>query len=123
MTSLTISSNSAIGTLESGNLIHPMDQTVNPNDEQNTDETSENNSECLPENLEIMMENVSANWSQEKYQKLKHVSIRNQEVFATPDGALGRNDWIKHQIETDGSKPFKIPPRRVPIGLREEVDN
>ena len=81
--SLTISSNSVIGTLESVNLIHPIDQTVNPNDEQNTDETSSvNNSECLPEHLEIMMEHLSANWSQEQYQKLKHVLIRNQEIFS-----------------------------------------
>ena len=102
---LTVSSNSIIGTLESVNILHHVDQTLNTDDRQNQDGTSDTTytPEYLPEHLESLMENLSSNLSPEQSEKLKRVLIHNQEVFSTPDGALGRNDWIKHQIETDGA--------------------
>ena len=39
-----------------------------------------------------------------------------------PDGILGQTDLVEHDIETGDSKPIKIPPRRIPIFKRNQVD-
>lgn len=40
----------------------------------------------------------------------------------SPDGILGQTDLVEHDIETGSYKPIKIPPRRIPIFKRDQVD-
>ena len=38
------------------------------------------------------------------------------------DGILGQTDLVEHKIETENHKPIKIPPRRIPIYKRDQVN-
>ena len=40
----------------------------------------------------------------------------------TSDGNLGQTDLVEHEIETGDHRPIKIPPRRLPIFKRDQVD-
>ena len=38
------------------------------------------------------------------------------------DGTLGHTDLVEHEIDTENCKPIKIPPRRIPVFKRDQVD-
>ena len=40
----------------------------------------------------------------------------------SPDGTLGHTDLVEHEIDTENCKPIKIPPRRIPMFKRDQVD-
>ena len=46
---------------------------------------------------------------------------RNLSVFSTGDHDLGRTHLTLHQIDTGNAKPVKLPPRRIPLHLQQEV--
>ena len=43
-------------------------------------------------------------------------------MFATDNLDLGRCDWVKHQIDTQGNLPFKQNPYRIPLSQRPVVE-
>lgn len=52
---------------------------------------------------------------------VRELLYKNLSVFSVNDADLGRTQLITHQIETGNAKPIKLPPRRVPLHLQEEV--
>lgn len=48
---------------------------------------------------------------------------RHASVFSSGDADLGRTHLTCHQINTGSARPNKMPPRRVPIHLQQEVNN
>ena len=45
------------------------------------------------------------------------------DVFSSSDNDLGKTSLAEHRIETGDNKPVKVPPRRVPIHKRGEVED
>lgn len=46
---------------------------------------------------------------------------RHEAVFSTGESDLGRTHWALHRIDTGDADPVKLPPRRVPLHLQQEV--
>ena len=83
------------------------------------------NSSCqhkLPDHLQVLLENSSKKLSATEKQQLSELLIKYEDIFIKPDGVLGQTDLVEHDIETGDSKPIKIPPRRIPIFKRNQVD-
>lgn len=60
--------------------------------------------------------------SRDEIDKIKNVLRSFEDVISQYDGDVGRTDVARHEIDTGNHKPIKIPPRRVPFGLREEAE-
>ena len=76
----------------------------------------------LPDHLQTILENTSSKLTETKKQKLAATLLKYEDTFIEPDGELGQTDVVEHEIETGDHKPIKIPPRRVPIFKRQQVD-
>lgn len=48
---------------------------------------------------------------------------KNMSVFSEGEGDLGRTHLTLHQIDTGDAMPVKLPPRRVPLHLQQEVSD
>lgn len=55
--------------------------------------------------------------------KLSELVHKHAAVFSQSQWDIGRTDKVFHRINTGNQIPIKQHPRRVPIHLREEVDN
>lgn len=60
--------------------------------------------------------------TREEKERLKNVMRCYEDVISKFDGDVGRTDVARHEIDTGTHKPVKIPPRRIPLGLREEAE-
>ncbi|KAG1930770.1 thy-1 membrane glycoprotein [Pimephales promelas] len=54
-------------------------------------------------------------------QAIEEVLHRNLSVFSKGDNDLGRTHLALHKIDTGSAPPVKVPPRRVPLHLQQEV--
>ena len=76
----------------------------------------------LPPKLQDMLDRSSVNLTPDQVARLKHVLLQYCDVFVGEDGTLGRTDYVKHKIDTQGARPVKQKLRRTPMHLHEEVD-
>ena len=76
----------------------------------------------LPEAIKPTVEQCRDHLSAEQIEKLYNLLISNQSVFSMTKFDLGLTNMVQHTINTQGSKPLKLPPRRVPLALRKEVE-
>ncbi|XP_038066758.1 uncharacterized protein LOC119736820 [Patiria miniata] len=44
------------------------------------------------------------------------------DVFSEGDHDIGRNDWVKHHIDTGETRPVRQRPRRQPLCKQQEID-
>ena len=58
----------------------------------------------------------------DQMEKLKGLLVSNQSVFSMFKFDLGLTNLVQHIIDTKDEKPVKIPPRRVPLAQRKEVE-
>lgn len=54
-------------------------------------------------------------------QAVEELLSRNASVFSKGDTDLGRTHLALHKIDTGSAQPIKLPPRRVPLHLQQEV--
>ncbi|MEW8092744.1 MAG: reverse transcriptase domain-containing protein [Candidatus Thiodiazotropha endolucinida] len=108
-----LNQNSVLGKLEDVESIYSG---------QSHSSTNLSSSKELPKHLHILTENASPKLSADEKQKLSDLLIQYQDIFIPPDGTLGHTDLVEHEIETGDHKPIKIPPRRIPIFKRNQVD-
>ena len=47
---------------------------------------------------------------------------KNEDIFATSDADLGKTDLVQMKVETVDNPPIKLRPYRVPLKMREDVD-
>ena len=76
----------------------------------------------LPKHLQMLLESASPKLTPAEKEKMKCLLVQHQDIFMSPDGILGQTDLVEHKIETENHKPIKIPPRRIPIYKRGQVD-
>lgn len=77
----------------------------------------------LREHLQELYKRSSENLSHSQANKLEQVLIEFQDIFVGQDGILGQTNVVEHTIDTDESKPIKLPLRRVPIAQRQIVES
>ncbi|UYV84336.1 K02A2.6-like [Cordylochernes scorpioides] len=59
--------------------------------------------------------------SEEEARNARAFLKKNQDVFSSGDGNLGRTDLVRHRINTGDARPIRQPPRRLPMAKQEEV--
>ena len=74
----------------------------------------------LPEHLRRLVD--VEHLTDEQTRLLSGVVLRNQDVFAKPDGPVGRTSLVKHSIDTGDSRPIKQPPRRFPYTQQRQIE-
>ena len=108
-----LNQNSVLGKLEDVESIYSG---------QSHSSTNLSSSKKLPKHLHIRIENASPKLSVDEKEKLSDLLIQYQDIFIPPDGTLGHTDLVEHEIETGDHKSIKIPPRRIPILKRNQVN-
>ena len=53
---------------------------------------------------------------------IEKLVLKNQDLFASKDSALGHTDTVKMQIDIRNNVPIKMKPYRTPIKYREVID-
>ena len=77
----------------------------------------------LPAFLQPLMDTLPDEMTAVQRQQIAALLYTFQDVFAAPEGKLGQTDVVQHTIDTGDSRPIKIPPRRVPMHLRQVYDD
>ncbi|XP_071123870.1 uncharacterized protein [Mytilus edulis] len=84
-------------------------------------ETTHDESEGIPQFKEIYdrCKNVL---TPEQTSTLKNLLHKNQKAFSMSIYDIGLTDIVQHKIDTNGARPVKHAPRRLPIAQRKEVE-
>lgn len=84
-----------------------------------------NQPECglLPEHLQMVIDKCKTNLDDSQYQAVKQLLSKNSKAIAYSKKDLGHTDMIQHTINTGNAQPIKQNPRRVPLSLRQEVND
>lgn len=99
-------------------MFEPVDD-INENHSQHNEGR---NTKELPAQLQMLLDKSSKYLDRTQKYKLKEMLINYQDVFALNDEDMGFTDTIKHQIDTNGSRPVKQRMRRLPHQMAEEAD-
>ena len=107
-------------------LVHPVDVEETLAEDEVPDERFKMNlvrevsrQSSLPKELQEICEETQYDLSKSEKKQLSRLLKKHQGVFQLEGEPLGRTDLVKHEINTVGP-PVRQPPRRFPIGLREE---
>ncbi|VDI22567.1 Hypothetical predicted protein [Mytilus galloprovincialis] len=73
----------------------------------------------LPAHLQPLVDNSSKKLTPDQRAALTTVIKKYSDIFMEPDGILGQTNLFEHTIDTGDAKPIKLPPRRLPIHMRE----
>lgn len=77
--------------------------------------------EDLPEHIRCVLKEASE-LTAEQTSTVVRLILNKIDVFASPDGKLGRTELVKHQIDTGEARPIKQPARRLPWAKQEIAD-
>ena len=99
-------------------MFEPVDD-INENHSQHNEGR---NTKELSAQLQMLLDKSSKYLNRTQKYKLKEMLINYQDVFALNDEDMGFTDTIKHQIDTNGSRPIKQRMRRLPHQMAEEAD-
>ena len=77
----------------------------------------------LPDHLEQMFEASLANLAPEQQNQLATLLQDFAHVFSQNDSDLGRTKLEQHHIPTGNATPIRLPPRRAPMHLREDIES
>ena len=76
----------------------------------------------LPEHLHPLYDASAPMIGERLQQPLREVLVEFQQTFSRNDQDLGRTRLEVHRIPTGSAKPVRLPPRRAPMHLREEIE-
>ncbi|KAG1941111.1 interleukin-1 receptor accessory protein-like 1-A [Pimephales promelas] len=85
------------------------------------DVARDNTSTCSVDALIERLNLHERGFGEAETRAVRELLCKNLSVFSLNDTDLGRTTLITHQIETGDAKPIKLPPRRVPLHLQDEV--
>lgn len=77
--------------------------------------------ENISQPLRDLYDRSAKGLSQEQRAQLDLMLKQHRAVFSSNKNDIGRTSIVKHQIDTQGNNPIKIPPRRLPIHRRQEA--
>ena len=76
----------------------------------------------VPEHLQALYEQAIVGLTKAQTQEVAALLKREENMFVTPGGQLGRTHLVKHDIETGNAPPIKMGPRRQGPFLRKIVN-
>ena len=77
----------------------------------------------VPDHLIDLFERSKIGLNEQQQCRLAVLLVNYADVFVTKDGQLGRTNVVKHTINTGDCAPIKQMPRRLPIHMREVMDD
>ena len=80
-------------------------------------------STTVPDHLVDLYNRTVEGMSEQQANEVANLLTKYASTFSENDSDLGRTGIISHKIPTNNSRPIKQPLRRVPVHMREEVDN
>ena len=87
-----------------------------------TTKTIETEDMPLPGHLQEMYNTSVEKLSSEEAKQVKDLLIKHANVFSKSKSDLGNCGIIPHRINTGLAPPIRLPPRRVPIAIKDAVD-
>ncbi|KAK3086913.1 hypothetical protein FSP39_025347 [Pinctada imbricata] len=75
----------------------------------------------IPEHLKELYEESIVNLKKEEREKFREFLWKFQDTFSRHEWDLGQTTLINHEINTEGHRPVKQPPRKVPLALDKET--
>ena len=76
----------------------------------------------IPAHLKMLFERTTVGMVKKEKKEVIKLLSKYSHIFSESDSDLGRSGIIKHQIPTGEARPIKQPMRRIPVHLRDEVD-
>ena len=73
----------------------------------------------LPEHLKDLYERSTTGLLPDQCQQVHNLLTRYSHLFSSGPQDMGRTDVIKHHIDTQGARPIRQPPRRLPMAKRK----
>jgi hypothetical protein len=77
----------------------------------------------LPEHLALVIDKCKCNLNESQNLAVEELILKNAEAFASSKNDLGYTDIIQHQVNTGNALPVKQNPRRIPLSIRQEVND
>ena len=78
--------------------------------------------DCFPDHLQDLVNKASQKLTTTERQSLSDVIGQFTDIFVGPGGTLRQTNVVEHHIDTGDAKPIKLPPRRLPIQMRETAE-
>jgi hypothetical protein len=73
----------------------------------------------LPDYLKDLFERSSNNLTSQQSEALKQLLIKYKHIFSKSSDDMGKTNKAKFSIDTNGVRPIKQRPRRLPFGKRQ----
>lgn len=77
----------------------------------------------LPEHFEEMYESCIGNLTDEEANTLKSLLLKHSKAFSASKSDLGNCGIIPHRINTGLAAPFRLPPRRISMTMKQAVED
>ena len=85
--------------------------------------TETSNDISLPEHLREMYESCIGDLSHEQAKSLETLLLKHARVFSQSKSDLGNCGIIPHRINTGLAPPIRLPPRRIPMTMKQAVED
>ena len=116
-------------TLESSEIVsedclNNVSQSPLPRPSQKPNQSQVKTKKSMKYDLESLFSNIDEDIDEEYQQQFKDLVKEFEHVFSSSEWDLGKCDVTSHKIEVyPGSRPVKIPNRRMPLHYKEDLQN
>lgn len=76
----------------------------------------------MPDHIQEMYHSCIKDLSPDEAKSVNILFLKHAAVFSKSKSDLGNTDIIQHRINTGLAPPIRLPPRRVPMAMKEAVD-
>ena len=112
---------------EDGSLVNQVSESASNGTAGNCEDasvpTDQVYAEPLPLHLQELLDRSCSCLDEKATLRVRRLIWEYQTVFSSGPNDLGRTGIIKHRIDTQGERPVKLPPRKIPIHLQEAVNH
>ena len=102
--------------------IHPVEKLILVDLPREVNSVKRRDKSDLPDYLQPLIERASSKLTGSERQSLANLVSEFEDIFVGPDGKFGQTNLVEHEIDTGTAKPIKLPPRRLPIYMREVAE-
>ena len=123
---ITIYKNTTLGTSEivSEDCLNNVSQSPSPRPSQKPNQSQVKTKKNMKYDLESLFSNLGEDIDENYRQQFKDLVQEFERVFSSSEWDLGKCDVTSHKIDVyPGSKPVKIPNRRMPLHYKEDLQN
>lgn len=76
----------------------------------------------MPEHLQYLYRSTCVSRCEDESSRIAECLINFKDTFSKDEFDLGLTSLVEHEIDVGKHKPFKQPPRRVPVAFASEEE-